>query len=53
MTFVECRMRLDPDVSAVVNELLDIHPYKGLNHYAAQRLLDDPEVQRRFKVGDH
>jgi hypothetical protein len=44
------RMRLDPDVSAVVNELLDIHPYKGLKNHQAKRLMDDPVEQQKWRV---
>jgi hypothetical protein len=43
-------MRLDPDVSAVVNELLDIHPCKGLSHSEAQRALMDPAGQQRWRM---
>jgi hypothetical protein len=50
----QCRMRLDPDVSAVVNELLDIHPYKGLSSLDVKHLLRaDPAVEQQWKVSGH
>jgi hypothetical protein len=47
---VHCRMQLDSDVSAVVEELLDLHPYKGLTPDEARRLRDDPVVEPQWRV---